>query len=193
MNNRLKRIALLATFLLIVTLFAACGKDSADTSTASLAPTLSSPEPASDALAPVSLSDTQVSYEGVILEPNGDMEAVLEALGEPLSYSENISCMFEGGMDKTYEYEGVTIYSYPTETQELILLVDVTAPDVETSRGVKVGDELDVALLAYSDELTPESESRFTGVFGDVFFTIIGEEGVVTNISYELDATPVSQ
>lgn len=148
---------------------------------------------AAPAAAPgAALKDTEVSYGGAVFAPNSDMAAVLDTLGEPAEYSEVISCMFEGGLDKTYTYQDFTIYTYPTETQELILLIEVTSPAVQTSRGVKVGDSLDAALLVYNDEMTAETSSRYTATFGDVFFSIIGKDGVVTSITYELDKAPIA-
>lgn len=200
-----KLAALCAALALTTGLLTSCsgGDDSGSPSTlpASGSSSASTPAPsagsssadasATGAPAPA-VQDDEIYYNGVVLSPDGDMAPVLEALGEPDDYSEVISCMFESGMDKTYTYPDLTIYTYPTATEERILLIDVTSPNVQTSRGVKVGDSLDGALLAYTDILTPESDTRYTATIGDKFFSIMGEGGLVTNISYELDKMPIS-
>lgn len=197
----LRACALCAALVMTAGLLAACsGSDSssasAGTPPASSAATGSS-QPAADsgsqststAAPAAALTDTQVSYQGLVFGLNDDAAPILAELGEPVNYSENISCMFEGGMDKTYEYEDLTLYTYPNDAgEELILLIDITSPEVETSRGVKVGDGLDSAQLAYNDVLVPESDTRYTATFGDIYFVIMGADGAVERMSFEQDA-----
>ena len=52
------------------------------------------------------------THKGTDIRLNGDMEAILNALGEPKSYTEETSCAFEG-LDKTYTYDSFIIQTYP--------------------------------------------------------------------------------
>lgn len=195
MRKLTKIAALCAALALTASLLAACGGNEDSGASQSTPPASSGSQntPASSdgsssseatGAPAAAATDAGVSFNGVLIEAGKDAAPVLDALGEPTDFSEVISCMFVGGMDKTYTYDGIVIYTYPTDTQEVILMVDVTTPEAETSRGVKVGDALDAALLAYSNELAPEGESNFSGAFGDVQFTIMSADGAVTGLSY---------
>lgn len=140
----------------------------------------------------VTAGDGELVYNGVLLAPGMDVAPILEALGDGYEYSENISCMFEDGMDKTYTYPDLTIYAYPVSAeQDMILMVEVTTDAVETARGVKLGDSLDSALLLCSDLLQSDgSGMRYTADIDGVLLTVTALDGVVDTITYELSETP---
>lgn len=140
----------------------------------------------------VQAADNQIAYNGVLVAPGMDVAHILEALGDGYEYSENISCMFEDGMDKTYTYPDLTIYAYPVSAdQDMILMVEVTTDQVETARGVKLGDSLDSALLLCSDLLQADSSGmRYTADIDGVLLTITALDGAVDTITYELSETP---
>lgn len=152
-------------------------------------PESSEPESSSSEPAPAEVTpqEGEVLYNGVILTPNADFAALQADLGEPVNYSENISCMFEGGLDKTYEYEGMTVFTYPTaDGQELILSLEITGANVPTARGVKVGDAIDTALAAYGDELADQGYGSYTATYDGTALTVMEENGAVFTIFYDL-------
>lgn len=153
---------------------------------ADAADTAEAPAPA------VQAADNQIAYNGVLVAPGMDVAPILEALGDGYEYSENISCMFEDGMDKTYTYPDLTIYAYPVSAdQDMILMVEVTSDQVETARGVKLGDSLDSALLLCSDLLQPDSSGmRYTADIDGILLTVTALDGAVDTITYELSETP---
>ena len=51
-------------------------------------------------------------YQGVAISPHGDAAPVIEALGDPKSYTEESSCAFEG-LDRTYYYGPFYLSTYP--------------------------------------------------------------------------------
>ncbi len=138
------------------------------------------------------VSDDQVLYNGVVLAPGMDAAPVLEGLGDGYEYSENISCYFESGMDKTYIYPDLEIYTYPvSEDQDNILMINFTTDKVVTARDVKLGDSLDGVLLIYNDLLQSDgSDTRYTADINGVLLTITATDGAVDSISYELSETP---
>ena len=199
----------LTAALLIAAMLAACGgtADTADAApadagaiepaaedTADAGEAAPADDGAADAAAApaVKAAENEIAYNGALLSPGYDVAPILETLGDGYDYSENISCMFEDGMDKTYTYPDVTIYAYPvTADQDMILMVEVTTDQVSTARGVKLGDSLDSALLLYNDLLQSDgSGSYYTADIDGVLLTITAADGVVDTITYELAETP---
>lgn len=184
-----------AAAALALALLAGCGGGAA--SAGSSAPEGGASAPASSsaasaAAAPATAAEYQVLYNGVALGPGDDVAPVLAALGDGYEYSENVSCMFEDGMDKTYTYPDLTIYAYPVSAdQDMILMIELTGDGVETSRGVKLGDDQPAALLAYNGVLTDDgSGSRYTAEMDGVLLTLTTRDGAVDAIVYELAETP---
>ncbi len=198
-----KHLTLPAALLAATLLLSACGGTAdaaapadagADTAAEEPAATDDATDAVPDAApaAEVKPAESQIAYNGVLLAPGMDVAPILEALGDGYEYSENISCMFEDGMDKTYTYPDLTIYAYPvSDDQDMILMVEVTTDAVATARGVKLGDSLDSALLLCSDLLQSDgSGTRYTADIDGVLLTITALDGAVDTITYELSETP---
>lgn len=186
-----------AACLLAGLLLAACGAAASAGDTPASAPANA---PADSAAAPEAAAareavadDTGIAYRGAVLTPGGDMAEALAALGDDYEYTEDISCHFEGSMDKTYTYPDVTIYTYPvSEDADAILTVDVTGDGVATARGTKLGDSLDAVLLAYNDLLQAETDGmRYTAEMDGILFTVTAQDGKVASITYEYADAPM--
>ena len=99
----------------------------------------------------VSAEDTLFSYNGVTVELDGDAQAAIDALGEPISTSSQATCHGTEGDDKTFVYDGFSINTYPRDGQDRVLEIVVNSADVPTTKGVKVGDGIDAVKAAYGD------------------------------------------
>ncbi len=87
---------------------------------------------------------------GITVEMDGDMNPILAALGEPVSYFEAASCAFEG-LDKTYTYNGFEIDTYPAQDKDLISAVILKDDSVTTAEGICIGDSLEKVQGAYGE------------------------------------------
>lgn len=131
--------------------------------------------------------DPALTIDGVTFTPESAVADVLETLGEDYEYYEAISCVYDG-MDKTYSYGGVTLYTYPDgDTDRLMELYctggSVSAGDITfgaTAEDVKAAfgsgcTETD-SLLTYA--LEPESDQN---VPASLYFEL--EDGTVSAIA----------
>ncbi|HIQ69848.1 MAG TPA: hypothetical protein IAA67_05930 [Candidatus Avoscillospira stercorigallinarum] len=117
--------------------------------------------------------DPALTIDGVTFTPESAVADVLETLGEDYEYYEAISCVYDG-MDKTYSYGDVTLYTYPDgETDRLMELyctggsvsagdvtIGSTAEDVKAAFGsgyTEAGSVLTYALEPESEQNTPAS------------------------------------
>lgn len=129
------------------------GKDSSSASgaAASTAPASVAETSGAAAASSIAAEDTVFTYNGVSVELNGDAQAAIDALGEPVSTSSQATCHGTEGDDKTYVYDGFSVNTYPKDGQDRVLEVVVTSSDIPTAKGVKVGDSLDAVKAAYGD------------------------------------------
>ncbi|MBQ3987178.1 MAG: hypothetical protein II629_00280, partial [Ruminococcus sp.] len=83
------------------------------------------------------------------------MSSVLSKLGKAVNVSSAPSCHGDGE-DKTYEYNGFTIYTYPGGGNDLVLEVNVLSSAVPTSKGIKVGSSLNDITAVYGNGYTTD-------------------------------------
>ncbi len=96
-------------------------------------------------------------YQNVTISIDAKAEAVIAALGEPVSYFEAASCAFEG-LDKMYTYNSVEIDTYPDEKgvdriSNIILKDDM----VETPEGVSLFETKADMIAAYGENYKDEN------------------------------------
>lgn len=72
------------------------------------------------------------------LSPDDDFAPSADTLGTPLSFNEAPSCNYDGN-DKVYEYDGYTVYTYPADGTDKILIVELFGDNCATSKGVSIG------------------------------------------------------
>ena len=135
-----KLIAILAIFCLVLS-FAACAQPQS-TENVGTTPNMGNP---GDPNAP------HFMYNGTKIALNGDMQVILNALGEPKSYSESASCAFEG-LDKTYIYDSFVIETYPDGEHDYVYRFWFMDDMVKTAEGIKIGDSSDAVAAAYGAE-----------------------------------------
>ena len=97
------------------------------------------------------LKNNQARIEGVVLTLDDSMDAVKDALGEPVDYSESKSCMYEG-YDKVYTYADVKIITYPKDGGEYINSITILSDKAESGCGVAIGDTSEAITNHYDEE-----------------------------------------
>lgn len=105
--------------------------------------TQNSGAPASGAAAVGSFSaeDIALVIDGKTYRCAEDVSTLLKDLGEEYTYSEAISCAYDG-LDKTYTFENADVYTYPDGEIDRVFEITVYSGDVSTPKGLKIGDSV---------------------------------------------------
>ena len=172
----MKKILALALALTMVLTLAACGGDKPAETTAPKAPAVAGPV-TPDA------NSWKYTVRGVDVMMNAEAAPVLEALGEPVSYTEEASCAFTG-LDKTYYFGGFYLQTYPLNDVDYIYSVWLVDDSSPTPEGVYIGASQAEVEAAYGAEGFNGSNAYImTGTTSTL--TILVENGVVTSIQYD--------
>lgn len=151
-------LAVMLTLALVFTL-AACGgnKTATEAQTATTAATEAAPaatEAATEAAAQtssISPDDTVFTHDGVSVVLNDEADPIIGALGDPVNTSSQLSCHGGEGDDKTYDYNGFSVGTYPKDGVDRILEVVISGEGIPTAKGIQVGDPLSKVTEAYGD------------------------------------------
>lgn len=175
-----KTLVLFLTALLAVAL-CACGGDTDPTPTP--APTWAADVPPTPA--PVEGRSKYTFVSGDIRLPmNEEFSALRDALGEPLSYYEAESCAFQG-LDKTFNYPGFELVTYPNGDKDYISDIYFTDGTVATPEGIHIGSTLEEVKAAYGEGYTADDFGiYYTYTDGGTQLKFGTEDGVVTEIEY---------
>ena len=74
-----------------------------------------------------------LTVDGTTFTHESAVDEILTALGEDFTYYEAISCVYDG-MDKTYDYGDVTVYTYPDGDTDQLMELYCTGGDVSAQR-----------------------------------------------------------
>ena len=96
--------------------------------------------------------DISIRVNGETIDTHSSVSAILDAFGPDYSFSEAISCVYTG-MDKTYQYPDLFLYTYPDGENDRLMEVYCTA-DVETAKGIGLGASLKDIEAAYGSDYT---------------------------------------
>ena len=83
-------------------------------------------------------ADLSLTVDGVNVTAKTEMDQILADLGENYEYSEAISCAYEG-MDKTFDYENLSLYTYPDGDSDRLMEIYCVGGNVTTSKGITFG------------------------------------------------------
>lgn len=119
-------------------------------------------------------------YNGTEIPMGVEAAPILEALGEPKSYTEAPSCLFEG-TDKTYCYGGFYLTTSPSPEGEWIQSLWFADDSVQTPEGITIGDEVSEVEQAYDMKICDEV---YYYDQGDTCLNITTRKGVVTAVHY---------
>lgn len=174
-------IALLLALTLMVSL-CACGSSEAGNETTTPLEKAEDTQPVNVATEPAS-DDYVFIYKGIDIEMNAHADGIIEALGEPKSYSEETSCAFVG-LDKTYFFGNFYLQTYPMEDVDYIYCLWIVDDSVETPEGIYIGASQAQVEEAYgADSYNGTNAYVITGK--NTRLTIILENGVVSSIQYD--------
>lgn len=123
-----KTLCLLLTCLLLCALLGACGKKT------------------------ISETDLSLTVDGTAVRPDTSVSALLDAFGAEYTYSEAVSCVYTG-MDKTYAYDNLILYTYPDGDTDRLLELYCTA-NVQTAQGIGIGASRKDIEAAYGTDYT---------------------------------------
>ena len=82
---------------------------------------------------------------------NSDASKLVAALGEDYTFSEAVSCAYEG-MDKRYIYDGIMVFTYPLDNIDRIDEIYISSDAYSTSKGITVGSTLSDIQKAYGED-----------------------------------------
>lgn len=99
---------------------------------------------------PMDWEDLDVEIDGVVYQTFGESAGLIAVMGEPVSFAEAASCLFEG-TDKTYEFEDIVVYTITSEGVDLIDGIDLITSRFATRRGITVGSTKAEILAAYGE------------------------------------------
>ena len=172
----MKKILALALALTMVLTLAACGGDKPAETTAPKAPSI---------VSPVTPDPAAFGYNvrGVDIEMHAEAAPILEALGEPVSYTEEASCAFTG-LDKTYYFGGFYLQTYPLNDVDYVYSVWLVDDSSTTPEGVYIGASQAEVEAAYGAEGFNGSNA-YIYTSSTATLTILIENGVVTSIQYD--------
>ena len=170
----MKKIIALVLALAMTLTLAACGGETTPETTAPAAQnTPATPDAAS----------WKYTVQGVDILMHAEAAPVLEALGEPVSYTEEASCAFTG-LDKTYYYGGFYLQTYPIGEQDYIFAAWLVDDSSTTPEGIYIGATQAEVEAAYGTEGFNGSNAYvMTGTTSTL--TIILTDGVVSSIQYD--------
>ena len=83
-------------------------------------------------------ADLFLTVDGVNVTAKTEMDQILADLGENYEYSEAISCVYEG-MDKTFDYENLSLDTYPDGDSDRLREIYCVGGNVTTSKGITFG------------------------------------------------------
>ncbi len=175
-----KTIAILLAITMLLSL-AACGGDT---------PADTTPDTTADGPVQSVPPADQPAEPGFVFTVNGSeipmgVEAgpILEALGEPKSYTETTSCAFTG-LDKTYFYGDFYLFTCPYNGGEYVYSVMLATDSVQTAEGLYIGaPQAQVESLYGSDGYN--GETGYVLQKGSSKLTVLVKEGLVTDILYD--------
>ena len=122
-------------------------------------------------------------YQGVAISPHGDAAPVVEALGEPKSYTEESSCAFEG-LDKTYYYGPFYLATYPMDGTDYVYTLWFADDTVATEEGIRIGsNQADVESVYGADSFN--GTNAYVLIKGNSKLMILITEAEVSAIRYE--------
>lgn len=124
------------------------------------------------------------TYNGTIITLGTEATSIIDALGEPKSYTEEPSCAFDG-MDKTYYYGSFYLSTYPLDGKDYVYSIWFADDSVATNDGIKIGTTKAQVEAIYGADCF-NGTTAYTQTRGNTKLTILMEDGMISSILYEL-------
>ena len=133
---------------------------------------------------PGSQENFSFTYNGIKITLGGQAAPILEALGEPKSYTEEPSCAFDG-MDKTYYYGSFYLSTYPLDGKDYIYNLWFADDGAATEEGICIGSPRSQAEDTYGKECFNGTNSLVLTRGQSKLVILLGEEAV-SGVRYEV-------
>ena len=172
----MKKIIALVLALMLVLTMAACGGETAPETTAPQAPVTAGPTQPDAA-------SWKYTVQGIDIMMHAEAAPILEALGEPVSYTEEASCAFTG-LDKTYYYGGFYLQTYPMGEEDFVYSLWLVDDSSTTPEGIYIGATQAEVEAAYGTEGFNGSNAYVMAGTTSTL-TIILTDGLVSSIQYD--------
>lgn len=169
----MKKILSLILVLSLALCLAACGGEEPAETTAPSTPEVQTPVDPGYTF--------RVGETEIVMHANA--APVLEALGEPVSYTEEASCAFTG-LDKTYYYGSYYLTTYPTGEEDFIYSLWLVDDSLSTPEGIYIGATQAQVEAAYGAE-GYNGSNAYVMTKGASTLTIILDNGTVSSIQYD--------
>ena len=124
------------------------------------------------------------TYNSTKIMLDAEAAPIIDALGEPRSYTEEPSCAFDG-MDKTYYYGSFYLSTYPLDGKDYVYSIWFADDSVATNDSIRIGTaKAQVKAICGVDCFN--GTNAYTQTQGNTKLTILMEDGMVSSIQYEL-------
>ncbi len=131
---------------------------------------------------PLSDADFVINVNNGRFKCGDKSNKVFSVLGNDYQYAEAISCEYEG-LDKTYSYNGIDVYTYPEGDADYVNEVIISRDIFATERGIKVGMSKAAVIEKYGSNFREIGKQiAYSTGSGTLSFSIKNE--VVSSISY---------
>ena len=124
------------------------------------------------------------TYNGTKITLGAEAAPIIDALGEPRSYTEEPSCAFDG-MDKTYYYGSFYLSTYPMEGKDFVYSFWYADDSVATEEGIRIGSTKAEVEAIYGADCF-NGANAYTQAQSNSKLTILMEDGMVSSIQHEL-------
>lgn len=94
--------------------------------------------------------------EGVSIEIDGEAQAYVDGMSEPVSIYESPSCAF-GDLDKIHTYNGFEMDTYSLEGVDYVSAIIFLDDSVTTAEGIAIGATVEDVKAAYGEPTSEES------------------------------------
>ncbi|HIT34703.1 MAG TPA: hypothetical protein IAC31_08800 [Candidatus Faecousia intestinigallinarum] len=182
----MKKIIALLLALCLVFALAACGADeNKGTAPSTNAPvSTNGQQDPSQPTAGEASDGFSFTYNGATIAINAPAAPILEALGEPKSYTEEASCAFDG-LDKTYYFGSFYMNTYPGEDQDYVFGFWFADDSVSTQEGIYIGATQAEVEEAYGAD-SYNGSNAYIVTKGETKLTVILTDGLVSSIQYDM-------
>ena len=171
-----KSFALILALVMVLTM-AACGGETAPETTEPKAPAVLGPTQPD-------VNSWKYTVRGVDILMHAEAAPILEALGDPVSFTEEASCAFTG-LDKTYNYGGFFLQTYPIGDKDYVYSWWFKDDLASNDEGICIGSTKAEVDTAYGAE-NFNGTNAYTMKKGSGMLTIMLEDDVVTSIQYAI-------
>ncbi len=180
----MKKLMIICMLLTMLLSMAACVQEPPSGTAAAPANQPEQTQPADPAAAPETQTPGYVfRFQGLEIAMGVEAAPILEALGEPKSYTETTSCAFTG-LDKTYFYGDFYLFTCPMNGGEYIYGLMLATDSVQTAEGLSIGASRAQVESLYGSE-SYNGETGYVLQKGSCKLTILVENDLVTDIYYD--------